>query len=174
MARKNEIIDEFEEKLQPITSKTDMGFQYSLNSQLIWILTVKNHIIPTDGNEEYIQTVHMLKTAIENLGDLLINQIESDAGYCETIGKTKVMERKIIPLNIFVKLVYRTDLERRDAAETGKANIRWNRYRAEKILEIENLKFRGLMKLMQKHNLLLEFDAKGVIDNEWNSNDSDG
>jgi len=161
--KKDEIIDEFEEKLQPVTSKTDMGFQYSLNSQLLWILTVKNHITPTDTDMEYIQTVQLIKTAIENLEDLLINQTENDNNYKKVIENVKEMEKKIMPLGHFIKITYRTDFERRDAFDTGKANIKWNRHRAEKMLEIENSKFRGLMKLMQKHNLLLEFDAKGVV-----------
>jgi len=163
MAKKDEIIDEFEEKLQPITSKTDMGFQYSLNNQLLWILTVKNHITPTDDDEEYVQTVQLIKTGIENLEDLLTNQIDGDKKYKKVIEDVKGIEKKIISLNDFVKATYRTNLDRREALDIGRANIKWNRYRAEKILEIENLKFRGLMRLMQKHNLLLEFDAKGVV-----------
>lgn len=163
MVRKSEIINEFEEKLQPVTSKTDMGFQYSLNSQLLWILTVKNHITPTDSDEEYVQTVQLIKTGIENLEDLLINQVEGNKKYKEILEEAKALEKKIISLEHFAKVTYRTNLDMREAMDVGKANIRWNRYRAEKILEIENIKFRGLMRLMQKHNLLLEFDAKGVI-----------
>ena len=163
MSRKSEIIDEFTENLHPVTAKTDMGFQYNINSQLLWILTVKNRITPTDSDGEYVETIQLLKTAIQNLEDLLINQVENDEKYSKTLEKAKYMESNIISLNDFVLASYRNKAERTEALNLGRANIKWNRHRAEKILEIENLKFRGLMLLMQKHNLLLEFDAKGII-----------
>ena len=60
------------------TSQTDMGFRYTLNSQMNKIADVKSFIDPSDSDEDFISMVLLFKNCIDTLKNLLSNEIERD------------------------------------------------------------------------------------------------
>jgi len=70
--RFNEIVNGY------TTSQTDMGFRYTLNSQMNKIADVKSFIDPSDSDEDFVSMVLLFKNCIDTLKNLLTSEIERD------------------------------------------------------------------------------------------------
>jgi len=157
MAGKKDFIkDKFREKAEMTTSRTEMGFQFTISQQLERIAMVKSMITPSDNDHDFIEEVLMFEQCVSVLEDLLINEVEDDKKYKEVLDWIEKERRKITPLDKFIQISYSTNMERRDAIDTGRGRVRYNRYRSEIKMRVETKRWRGLIRLMKRHNLLLE------------------
>ena len=154
--KKDFIKDQFREKSEMTTSRTEMGFQFTISQQLERIAMVKSMITPSDNDHDFIEEVLMFEQCVSVLEDLLINEVEDDKKYKEVLDWIKIERRKIIPLDKFILASYNTNMDRRDAIETGRGNVKYNRYRSEIKMLVETRRWRGLIRLMKRHNLLLK------------------
>jgi len=154
--KKDFIKDQLREKSEMTTSRTEMGFQFTISQQLERIAMVKSMITPSDSDHDFIEEVLMFEQCVSVLEDLLINEVEGDKKYKEILDIIKAKRREIIPLEKFIQVAYNTNLERRDAMDTGRGNVKYNRYRSEIKMSVETKRWRGLIRLMKRHNLLLK------------------
>lgn len=156
MTKKDYIKDKFREGAELTTSRTEMGFQFTISQQLERIAMVKSMITPSDNDHDFIEEVLMFEQCVSVLEDLLINEVEGDNKYKEVLDWIEKEKRKITSLENFIQASYRTNMERRDAVDTGRGRVRYNRYRSEIKIRVETRRWRGLIRLMKRHNLLLK------------------
>ncbi len=156
MGKKDYIKDQFREKSEMTTSRTEMGFQFTISQQLERIAMVKSMITPSDNDHDFIEEVLMFEQCVSVLEDLLINEVEGDNKYKEVLDWIEKEIKKIAPLEKFIQASYNTNMARREAVDTGRGRVRYNRYRSEIKMNIETKRWRGLIRLMKRHNLLLK------------------
>ncbi len=156
MGKKDFIKDKFRERAELTTSRTEMGFQFTISQQLERIAMVKSMITPSDNDHDFIEEVLMFEQCVSVLEDLLINEVEGDNKYEAVLDWIEKERRKITSLENFIKVAYNTNMERRDARDTGRGRVRYNRYRSEIKMKVETKRWRGLIRLMKRHNLLLK------------------
>lgn len=154
---KRDIVNKFNEMEGGLsTSRTEMGFQFTISQQLERIALVKSMITPSDSDQDFIEEVLMFEQCVSVLEDLLINEVQDDKEYEKVLDWIEEETSKVATLEDFIKASYDTDMERRDALETRRGNIMYNRYRSGIKLRTETKRWRGLIKLMKRHNLLLQ------------------
>ena len=156
MSKKDFIKDQFREKSETTTSRTEMGFQFTISQQLERIAMVKSMITPSDNDHDFIEEVLMFEQCVSVLEDLLINEVEDDKKYEEILDWIRKERDKITTFNNFIQATFNTNMERRDAIDTGKGRVGYNRYRSEIKMIVETRRWRGLIRLMKRHNLLLK------------------
>ena len=154
--KKDFIKDQFREKSETTTSRTETGYQFTISQQLERIAMVKSMITPSDNDHDFIEEVLMFEQCVSVLEDLLINEVEGDNKYKEVLDWIENEIKKIVPLYKFIQAAYSTDMVRRDAMDTGKGQVRYNRYRSEIKMRVETKRWRGLIRLMKRNNLLLK------------------